>query len=149
MRRTGTKGQPLPARRTAGVAALALAVGGVLAVTGLAGTGASGGDPAPAAFRLPDGSVACNYEDGTVACRADSAPSVLVLEPDGSSHDDEGRHIAWDSSTPVLLPGESWWHGDVSCRASVHEIVCATGTGELYVGADGAAGSSADLFETG
>ena len=137
------------ARRVAVTGALVLALGGILAVSGLAGTSHSGGAPAAAAFRLADGSVACNYADGTVACRADRVDAVVVLEADGSSHEDEDRAVAWDDSTPVLLPGESWWHGEVSCRADAREITCMSGSGELHVGAEGAAGASSELVDAG
>jgi hypothetical protein len=147
MARTGDQGS-VRLRRRASAALLVLALGGVLAVSSLAGTSHSGGAPAAAAFRLADSSVACNYADGTVACRADGLTAVVVLEADGSSHEDEGRAVAWDDSTPVLLPGESWWHGDVSCRADAREITCASGSGELHVGAEGAAGASSALFDT-
>jgi hypothetical protein len=147
MARTGHEGSRFRARRAAASAALVLALGGVLAVSGLAATSHSGGAPAAAAFRLADSSVACNYADGTVACRADRVDAVVVLEADGSSHEDEDRAVAWDDSTPVLLPGESWWHGDVSCRADAREITCSSGPGELHVGAEGAAGASSAVFD--
>jgi hypothetical protein len=149
MERTGYEGSRVRARRLAVAGALVLALGGVLAVSGLAGTGRPGGAPAAAAFRLADGSVACNYAGGRVVCRADGADAVVVLEAGGSSHEDDGRAVYWDDSTPVLLPGESWWHGDFSCRASENEIMCASGSGELRVGAEGSAGASSALFETG
>jgi hypothetical protein len=83
MRRTGSSGLW---RRVAVAAAIALAIGGVLAVAGVAGTGTPDGTPAAAAFRLADGSAACNYVDGAVTCRADGVDTAVALEADGSSH---------------------------------------------------------------
>jgi hypothetical protein len=123
-------------------AALALGTGGVLAVTGVAGTGAPGGTPAAAAFRLADGSAACNYADGTLVCRADGMNGAVALEPDGSQHGADASSVAWDQSTPVLLPSESWWNGDVACRAGEAELTCSAGDGVLHVEVSGAGGAS-------
>jgi hypothetical protein len=148
MRRTGQMWSSVRVRRIGAAAVLALAVGGVLAVSGIAGTGESG-QPAPAGFRLVDGSAGCAYgPDGTVACRAAGAPSAVVLEPDGDSRSDD-REVGWDATTPVLLPGESWWNGDVSCRAGEGEIECAAGTGTIRIGSEGAAAASAFFDEQG
>lgn len=148
MGRTGTKGQLLRARRIAGVTAIAIALVGVLAVSGLAGTGHSG-VPAAAAFRLGDGSTACNYADGSIACRATGAEAATVLDPDGGSRAGD-QFVAWDDTTPVLLPGESWWNGAVSCRAlSESEVVCSAAGGVIRVGPEGSAGASATLLEAG
>lgn len=136
-------------RRFGIAAALPVALGGVLAVAGLAaGTGPSG-EPAPAGFRLFDSSAGCAYgSDGTIACRAAGAPSAIVLEPDGDSRFDD-REVGWDETTPVLLPGESWWNGDVSCRAGEVEIECAAGTGTIRIGSEGAGATSAFFDEQG
>jgi hypothetical protein len=139
MARTGKIGS---ARRWTVAAALALGTGGVLAVSGVAGTGEPGGTPAAAAFRLADGSAACNYADGTLVCRADGMEGAVVLEPDGSQHGAEASTVAWDQSTPVLLPSESWWNGDVACRAGERELSCTAADGELHLAAAGAGGAS-------
>jgi hypothetical protein len=139
MRRTGISGQW---GRRALAALAALAAGGVLAVSGVAGTGAPGGAPADAEFRLADGSAACNYADGAVVCRADGVDGAAVLESDGSTHDADASAVAWDESTPVLLPGESWWNGEVSCLAGEAEVTCTAADGELRIGEAGAGGAS-------
>jgi hypothetical protein len=131
------------------VAALVLPAGGVLAVSGIAGTGHPGGTPAAAAFRLADGSAACNYAAGALTCRADGAPGALVLESDGSSHGGDATLVGWDDSTPVLLAGESWWNGEVSCRAGAGEIACTAGNGVLHVSTGGAGGATELAFDAG
>jgi hypothetical protein len=131
------------------VAMLALAAGGVLAVSGLAGTGDAGGMPAAAAFRLADGSVACDYAHGRVACSAAGQDEAIVLEPDGSSHAGAVSEVGWDESTPVLLPGESWWNGDLSCLAAEAEVTCTAGDAELHVTATGAGGASSAAADAG
>jgi hypothetical protein len=120
----------------------ATAAFGLLAVTGLAGTGSSGGDPAPAAFRLADGSAGCNFLDsGEIACRASESPSALVLERDGDVRETD-TVVAWDDSTPVLQAAESWWHGDFSCSVAEGRLGCATASGGVIeVGPDGEAGA--------
>jgi hypothetical protein len=149
MGRTGTKGRFLHARRAVGVAVIAIALVGVLAVSGLAGTSHSSGAPPAAEFRLADGSTACNYADGSISCRATGAEAGIVLERDGDSHADD-RFVGWDDTTPVLLPGESWWNGDVSCRAlGESEVVCSAAGGVIGVAPDGSAGASTTLSEAG
>jgi hypothetical protein len=139
MRRTGVSGHW---GRSALAGLAAVAAGGVLAVSGVAGTGAPGGKPADAEFRLADGSAACNYADGAIVCRADGVDAATVLEADGSTHDADASAVAWDDSTPVLLPGESWWNGDVSCVAGEREVTCTAADGELSLGSDAAGGAS-------
>ena len=128
---------------------MATAVFGLLAVTGVAGTGASGGDPAPAAFRLADGSAGCNFLDsGEIACRATESPSALVLEPDGDVRAADVA-VTWDDSTPVLQAAEGWWHGDVSCGVVEGRLACATESGGVIeVGPDGEAGASPPAIAT-
>ena len=48
--------------------------------------------------------------------------------------------VGWDESTPVLLPGESWWNGDVACVAGEDEVTCSAAGGVLHVSATGAGG---------
>jgi hypothetical protein len=122
-------------------AAAALAIFGLLAMTGVAGTGAAGGDPAPAAFRLGDGSAGCNFlGSGELACRAAGSPTALVLEADsGVRSADVAVH--WNDTTPVLGAGESWWHAGVSCRVNEGRLACSTADGGVIeVGSDGEAG---------
>jgi hypothetical protein len=128
------------AGRFAVAALLAGAAVGVLAVAGVAGTSTPGGKPAGAAFRLADGSVACDYDGGRIACSSVGRDAAVVLEPDGSSHDGAVSEVGWDESTPVLLPGESWWNGDVSCVAAEGEVTCSAADGVIHVSATGAGG---------
>jgi hypothetical protein len=121
------------ATRFALAAGLALAAGGTLAVAGLAGTAGGDGDPAAAAFRVADGSAACNYADGKLSCRADGMPAAVVLEPDGRAHAGDPSTVGWDDSTPVLLRSESWWHGGFSCRLSAAAIACRSAAGAVLV----------------
>ena len=121
--------------RYAIAAALSLGMGGTAAVAGVAGTGAPDGTPAAAAFRLADGTAACNYADGAVTCRADGVDTAVALEADGTAHAVDASSVAWDRSTPVLLPGESWWNGDVSCVAGDARITCTVPDGSLRVSA--------------
>jgi hypothetical protein len=141
MARTGSDRARYP-WRAAATAVTATAAFGLLAVTGLAGTGASAGDPAPAAFRLADGSAGCNFLDsGEIACRATGSPSALVLSADGSVRDSDAA-VSWDETTPVLQAAESWWHGDFSCGVAEGRLGCATGSGGVIeVGPDGEAGA--------
>ena len=135
--RTGFNGWAL---RFALAGAVALVTCGALAMAGGAGTSTPGGRPVTASFRLGDGSVACDYAGGRVACSAVGRDSAVVLEGDGSSHEGSVGEVAWDDSTPVLLPGESWWNGDVSCLAGEDEITCSAAGGVLHVSATGAGG---------
>jgi hypothetical protein len=139
---TGSSHRARTPWRTAATAATATATFGLLAVTGLAGTGASGGDPAPAAFRLADGSAGCNFLDsGEIACRAAESPSALVLAPDGEVRAEDVA-VSWNDETPVLQSAESWWHGDVSCGVVEGRLACATASGgAIEVGPDGEAGT--------
>jgi hypothetical protein len=139
MWRTGARAR---AGRIALAGAVSLAAGGVLAVSSVAGTAAADGAPAAAAIRLADGSVACAYDAGSVACRADGVEHAVVLEPDGGAHAGDAAAVAWDRSTPVLLPGESWWNGEAACVAADAEIACRIADGEIRVRAGGAGGAS-------
>jgi hypothetical protein len=91
------------------VAAVAL---GTLAVSGAARTPGGDGTPAPAAFRLADGS---------------SRPATHA--------------VVWDETTPVLRRTESWWHGGFSCHVE-DRLVCERGNGSISVGAGGVGGAS-------
>ena len=106
---------------------------GLAAVSGVAGTGGGHGTPAPAAFRLEDGSVGCRLLDPeTLACRATGHDAVAVLAADGSSRAAD-LAVDWDVSTPVLLPAESWWDGDFSCRVRAAVVTCAAANGAISV----------------
>ena len=124
-------------RRLGALVGTALLVGGLLAVAGTAGTGALGGTPAPAAFRLADSSVGCNYlASGSIACRAQGESSALVLDSDGDSRVADVP-VYWDDSTPVLKSSASWWNGSFSCRVEEGRAVCATEAGgTIAVGSD-------------
>ena len=119
-------------RWSATLAAVAVATG-LAAVSGVAGTSDAGGDPAPAAFRLEDGSAGCRLVDAhTLACRAAGNDAAAVLAADGSSRaGDVG--VPWDDGTPVLLEAESWWHGSFSCRVRAAAVTCAAGDGAITV----------------
>ena len=117
--------------RLASVAALGLAVVGAAAVSGVASTSAPGGAPVPAAFRLPDGSAGCVFDrSGSIACRRAGAETALVLAPDGTVRERDAE-VSWSAATPVLLPGESWWNGGVSCLAGEKRIRCSSSRGSL------------------
>jgi hypothetical protein len=120
---------------------------GLLAVTGLASTAASGGDPAPAAFRLADGSAGCNFlESGEIACRATGSTNALVLTRDGEVRTEDAS-VAWNDDTPVLQAAESWWHADFSCSVAQGALVCTSGSGGVIaVGRDGEAGTVPPAF---
>jgi hypothetical protein len=122
---------------------LALLAGGLLAVSGGAQPSASG-EPAPAAFRLLDGSAGCSFDGSRLACSSRTGRTA-VLESDGSSHP-SAEAVEWDASTPVLRRTESWWHGGFSCRVAGEEILCERERGSIAVGADtiGGASSSSD-----
>jgi len=123
------------------VLAIAVAVTGVAAVlTGFAGAGGRAAEPAPASFRLEDGSAACALlESGALACRARGGEAAVVLEPDGSSHPAD-VDVGWDESTPVLLAAESWWDGDVRCRMAAGALACSRAGGSIFVDAGGVGG---------
>ena len=134
--------------RTAATAVAATACFVLLAVTGVAGTGSSG-DPAPAAFRLDDGSAGCNFlGSGEIACRAIGSPDALVLEPDGDVRIDD-LDVVWDDATPVLGSAESWWHGGFSCSAADGRLACSTASGGVVeVGPEGEAGAAPPAIMT-
>ena len=121
------------------IASLAVVAVGILAVSGAARTPADG-KPAPAAFRLSDGSAGCAFDGTRLACATASLPAGVVLEADGSSRP-AARAVVWDETTPVLKRTESWWHGGFSCRVEVR-LVCERGNGSISVGAGGVGGAS-------
>jgi hypothetical protein len=114
---------------------LAVSVGGLLAVSGAARS------PAPAGFRLADGSAGCAYDGARLACRSASMTSAVVLEADGSSSGGD-VHVVWNDSTPILRPTESWWHEGFSCRVADADLVCDRGSGSIAVGPGGVGGAS-------
>lgn len=118
-------------RWLAALCAVAVATG-LAAVSGVAGTSV-GGEPAPAAFRLEDGSAGCRLLDAdTVACRAAGNDAAAVLAADGSSHPGD-VDVDWDDGTPVLLAAESWWDGPFSCRVRAVVVTCAAADGAITV----------------
>ncbi len=118
---------------------LALLAGGLLAVSSGAQPSSSG-EPAPAAFRLLDGSAGCSFDGSRLTCSSHEG-ATAVLEEDGSSHP-SAEAARWDASTPVLRRTESWWHGGFSCRVAGEEIVCEREHGSIAVGGDGVGGAS-------
>jgi len=127
--------------RVTGLTLLAALAGGLLAVSGAARTNDASGEPAPAAFRLADGSVGCTFDGTRLACSSRTG-ATAVLEEDGSSHP-SAEGVRWDASTPVLRRAESWWHGGFGCRVVAgDEIVCERENGSIAVGGRGAGGAS-------
>lgn len=125
------------------IALLTAVVLGTAAVSGTARTpGAGGGTPAPAAFRLSDGSAGCAFDGSRLAC-ATSGGRGVVLEADGSSHPATSA-VTWDDTTPVLRRTASWWHGGFSCRVE-GELVCERGDGSISVGAGGVGGAASSF----
>ena len=118
---------------------LAALAGGLLAVSGAARPGAAG-EPAPASFRLMDGSAGCTFDGSRLACSS-RAGATAVLEEDGSSHPSD-QSVTWEGTTPVLRRTESWWHGGFSCRVAGDEIVCERGNGSIAVGGRSIGGAS-------
>ena len=114
---------------------------GLLAVTGIAATGAPGGDPAPAGFQLADGSAGCALlEPALLACRTAGIDAAVVLDRDGSSRV-ERLAVEWDRETPVLRPTQSWWHAGFVCRVQHGRVHCAAGNGSIAAGRSALAGS--------
>jgi hypothetical protein len=127
-------------RRGLLIGLLAAVTLGMLAVSGAARTPGGDGTPAPASFRLSDGSAGCAFDGTRLACATASLPTGVVLEADGSSR--PATHaVLWDETTPVLRRTESWWHGGFSCHVE-DRLVCERGNGSISVGAGGVGGAS-------
>jgi hypothetical protein len=121
------------------IALLAAVVLGMLAVSSGARTQGLGGTPAPAAFRLSDGSAGCAFDGTRLACATAEGRGV-VLEANGSSHP-APKAVTWNEATPVLQRTDSWWHGGFSCHVA-DGLVCERGSGSISVGADGVGGAA-------
>jgi hypothetical protein len=120
-------------------------VAGLLAVSGTARTPGADGTPAPAAFRLADGSAGCVFDGERIACGTASMSSAVVLEPDGSSAVADVA-VEWNDATPVLRSTESWWHHGYSCRSADLELLCERANGTIAVGrGEAGAASSASI----
>jgi hypothetical protein len=127
-------------RRWAAALAVASAATGLVAMSGFAGTGGAGGEPAPAGFRLADGSAGCRLLSADeLACRAAGADTGVVLHASGASSP-ERVDAALDPAAPVLLPAQSWWNGPFSCRTRAGEVVCSAGGGAIAVAPGGLGG---------
>ena len=125
------------------IAFLAAVVLGTLAVSvGARTPGAGGGTPAPAAFRLADGSAGCAFDGSRLAC-ATAGGKGVVLEADGSSHP-APRAVTWDETTPVLRRTASWWHGGFACHVE-GDLVCERENGSISVGAGGVGGAASSF----
>lgn len=125
------------------IALLAAVVLGTLAVSSGAGTPAGlDGTPAPATFRLSDGSAGCAFDGSRLAC-ATAGGRGVVLEADGDSSP-APKAVTWNEATPVLQRTESWWHGGFSCRVA-GGIVCERGSGSISVGAEGVGGATSSF----
>jgi hypothetical protein len=120
---------------------LAALAGGLLAVASAARS-SSAEAPAPAAFRLADGSAGCEFDGSRLACSS-RAGATAVLGEDGSSRPSD-EAVSWDASTPVLRRAESWWHGGFRCRVDDADdtIVCERENGSIAVGGRGVGGAS-------
>ncbi|MBA3383762.1 MAG: hypothetical protein H0T20_03810 [Actinobacteria bacterium] len=126
------------------IALLAAVVLGTAAVSvGARTPGAGGGTPAPAAFRLSDGSAGCAFDGTRLSCATASRLEGVVLEADGSSHP-AARAVTWNETTPVLQRTESWWHGGFSCRVE-GDLVCESESGSISVGAGGVGGAASSF----
>jgi hypothetical protein len=101
-----------------------LAVGGLLAV-GATARGTNDGVPAPASFRLGDGSAGCVFDGAKLSCRGMSASAAVVLDGRGRTRASR-EPVTWDASTPALHRTESWFNGVFSCRVDDTTIVCST-----------------------
>jgi hypothetical protein len=118
---------------------------GLLAVSGTARTLGADGTPAPAAFKLADGSAGCVFDGERIACKTASMTSAVVLEPDGSSAV-EDVEVDWNDTTLVLRSTESWRHDGYSCRVAESELLCERGSGTIAVGRGGAGGASSVIL---
>ena len=117
-------------------AAAAVAIAAVAALTGFARTS---GAAAPAAFRTADGSTACAVlASGAVACRTRAAPGGVVLLPNGRS-ETTAVALTWTRRTDVLLAAESWWHGNIVCRAAGARVRCSADGATIAAGSAGRA----------
>ena len=113
------------------MAAAAIAIAGVAAISGEART-ADAGTPAPASFRLADDSAACSLlASGSLACTATG--KTVVLDADGKSRVSTDA-VTWSDDTPVLGSSASWWHGAYSCRVADGAVACRTSDGAISVG---------------
>jgi len=120
--------------------ALVAGATGLAAVTGFAGTGGAGREPAPASFRLEDGSVGCRLVSADeLVCRADGAETAVMLDASGSSSTSDVE-VDWDETTPVLLPAQSWWNGPFACGVEGGAVTCTAGDGAATASPDGLGG---------
>jgi hypothetical protein len=123
----------------------ALALGGLLAV-GATARGTESGVPAPASFRLGNGSAGCAFDAGRLACRGAASAPAVVLDAEGRTRASRER-VTWDASTPVLRQTERWFNGVFSCSADATTIVCSTiDGGMLAVGTRSAGGHAASTL---
>ena len=124
---------------------IAAALGGLLAVAATArGTGA--GTPAPAAFKLADGSAGCAFDGNRLACRAEGATSAVVLAADGRSEAAD-VDVRWDSSTSVLHRAERWFHGAFACGVDDGDTIrCSASHGSLSVARAGVGAASSAAY---
>jgi hypothetical protein len=119
-----------------GVAIVLLTVlaAGAAAVTGIASTGAPAGEPAPAGFRLADGSAGCVLVAADeLACRSADIDAAVSLSRDGSSRITDAE-VSWDETMPVLRAAEQWWHAGFVCRVHRGRAYCAAGGGSVSAG---------------
>ena len=120
--------------RRVGVTLLSVLACGLLAVTGIASTGLPSGDPAPAGFRLADGSAGCRLVSShELACRTQGIGASVVLATDGSSRVTP-VDVVWTRATPVLRAGQQWWHAGFVCRVDRGRVHCSAGDGSVSAG---------------
>ena len=101
----------------------------LLAATAFAATASA--QSSATTFRLPDGSAACTYRAGVVACRSVAVPQAIVLGAKGSARV-RSVGVEWTPATPVL---GRWRAGGIGCHLSRRTIVCANGTTTIFVDA--------------
>lgn len=116
-------------RRYALAFTLTLLLAASLATT--ASSAGSGDGGRRAEFRLADGSAACRYDAGVLACRTRAPGAALRLARTGTV---VVRDVAveWDRRTPVL---RRWTRGGITCKVA-RAIRCENRSGtRLVVGA--------------
>ena len=104
----------------------------VALIAASAGSASARPDLGPDAdFRLADGSAACRYDSGVLACRTRSPGSALRLARTGTVVVKDVA-VDWDARTPVLR--RSWKRGGISCTAGA-TLRCENRSGtQLVVG---------------
>jgi len=115
-------------RRLALAIVLTLLLAASIAATASSAGNRDGGRRAE--FRLADGSAACRYDSGVLACR-NRAPGAAVRLAGTGTVVVKNIPVDWDRRTPVV---RSWSRGGISCKVA-RAIRCENRTGtQLVVG---------------